>query len=172
MYFLLLQEYNTKTASCHAIHYYQAHTHSHPHPHPQQRYQHSSSNNINIGSNSSSNSSHKQPQQKKAKSRYGHTGHHSRHYKYDAVEECCRPIFHEHYGSSADMLWWGGAGGAGQRRPRARLKQNARYLQLNNYKVLYYIDEMETETEAEAETEAETETETDAETETELEAED
>jgi len=28
-----------------------------------------------------------------------------RHYKYDAVEECCRPICQEqHYGSIADML--------------------------------------------------------------------
>ncbi|KAH8386879.1 hypothetical protein KR093_003257 [Drosophila rubida] len=121
----VLQEYNTKTASCHAIHYYQPHQHQHPHPHSlshqhqqqqqqqHQRYRqpqkHHNSNIINSSSSSSLNSSgggvggsHKQAKQQKQ--RFGYTGHHSRHYKYDAIEECCRPIFHEHYGSFADML--------------------------------------------------------------------
>ncbi|KAH8320084.1 hypothetical protein KR074_010312, partial [Drosophila pseudoananassae] len=146
-------EYNTKTASCHAIHYYhQPNSYSSFYQHkqltssastssstsslqpPRKRYSLPSQHRVNPFELDELNREQQdleeldddleEPEKEEEEEeqideekiyvgvnnyqrslRNRNRNRNRRHYKYDAVEECCRPIFQEqHYGSIADML--------------------------------------------------------------------
>ncbi|EDX18340.1 GD17422 [Drosophila simulans] len=149
--FVLVLEYNTKTASCHAIHYYHQPNSGSSYSNYSSRRHHQHQQLTSSASTSSSTSSLQPPrkryslaqdrlnpfeldicdpgemgskeeeeeeeeneqeeqeeeeEEEPGRSYYQRSQmNRRRHYKYDAVEECCRPICQEqHYGSIADML--------------------------------------------------------------------